>query len=373
MSKKRANSITVSVRFIVMLIAILLVAGIVVVAILANQSLLSKPSEMKFDARTQYLYTGTGFMYTQGGVLKYDDLTDTDETYSGNLPHPDVKLAGYGRNTHAVYDASSLCIVGLKDAIAPGGEIKSVECGNGFVACLTEKDGAERITVYGTDGELKEEIIPDNTVTEFGFTHLDKEQLYMITLDTDAGAIISTVTTYDPSAPAMTGIITVQNQLVENILFTKKSVFVEGTTNMIRYDANNNTESYRLITRGYHMGDSYVKGDKVYFAMHSDESTKRSVRMYVTSQSAVPSEEVLPVQVPADALGVFVFDKNIYALTSTDVYMYDSEGELCETEKLQFAIDGVQKLDGKLLLVSGGRAYTVTVTGTNKIKSALKK
>ena len=108
--------------------------------------------------------------------------------------------------------------------------------------------------------------------------------------------------------------------------------------------------------------------------MHSDSDENQSVRMYVTSQSSVPSEEVLPVQVPNNTLEVFIKGSCVYAVTADKVYMYSKGGELLETADLGFQAEEVRLLnDGKLLLISRDSAYTCTVNGTNRIKSMFKK
>ena len=362
--------LTISVKVIVIIVLIGLFAGGIIIAILANQSLISKPTELDFYADAEYVFTGTGFMYKIGSTLQYEDLNDK-ESYSGDLPYSDMKLSGYGHNTHAVYNENTLCIIGLDNAVTPEGTIKSVKCGNGYIACLIQSGDADKICVYNTKGKMVQEISPEYTIMLFGFTHLDTEQVYTVEVNTNAETYISTISTFDPSMPAKTGIITVQNQLIENILFTKKSVFVEGTTNIIRYDAEDNSESYRLITRGYCAYDSYVKGNTVYFLMKNDSEDKSSgsVRIYTASQSKVPSEKVTPIQIPSDTLEVFLHDGNVYAITPSAIHMYDSEGTLIDSETPQFNITEAHSLgDGNLLIISGTKLYACTVTGTNSIK-----
>lgn len=357
---------------------LLIFAGIVIVgvcillAILLNQNMLSKPTELAFSPGSDYVYTQTGFMYISGSTVKYTDSTDPGSDYSGALPHSDMKLAGYGRNTHAVYDSNSLCIIGLADAVTCDGSIKSVKCGNGYVACLVEKGNKESIILYNLEGTQIDEISTDDVIVEYDFCHTEKEQLYVIALNTDSDALVSTVTTYDPKVPAMTGIITVQNQLIENAIFTERSIFIIGTSNLIRYDAADNKESYRLVTRGYHLADKYVSGNTVYFLMRSE--TDNSIRMYQTSQSTVPSEKIVPYQLPEDALGAFVYKENVYAITPDKVYMYQTNGKMKSSEAMEIRAESVYSLGGGVLLAeSGNRLYTVNVTGMNSIQQKLKK
>ena len=370
----RENRHTISVKTLLLIIAgIALVVG-VVLFILANQKLLSKPRELPFGASSEYVYTGTGYIYIAGQSVRYTDLTDSSYNYSGTLPHESMKLSGYKRDTHVVYDGSTLCIIGLSEAVTADGNILSVRCGDGFVACEVDTGAEKKVEVYNLIGEKVEEINSSETIVKYDFCHTQKEQLYVVTLNTDSDTLLSTLTTYDPEVPAMTGIITVQNQLVENVVFTKKSVFILGTANLIRIDLATNKESYRLITRGYHMGDYFEKGSKVYFVMYPDDGNQNYIRLYQASQSTTPSEKVVPFQLPDSTLGVFVHEGNVYAMTANVVYMYDDRGTLKTTETLDFTVDSVYDTGGdSLLCSSANRLYAIRITGTNKIREKLGK
>lgn len=364
LTKKAAILIVLAVVFVFALIAF----------ILLNQKMLSKPRQLAFSPDSEYAFTGNGFLYIAGSSVKYSDLTETSKNYTGKLPHGDMQLSGYGRDTHVVYDSATLCIIGLTEAVTPAGSIEDVVCGDGFAACLISDGDQRSVCVYNLKGEKVEEITSDDTITDFGFTHSAKEQLYVITLNTASDALVSTIRTYDPSVPAMTGIITVQDQLIEDIIFTKKSIYVSGTTNLIRYDAADNRESYRLIKRGYHVNGYYEKDNNVYFMMYANENDNRSVRIYSTSQSTVPSERIVPLQLPDNTLGVFVHEDYIYAVTAAAAYRYNMSGTLKKSEAIDVLVDSVYTTGkGNLIIASENRLFSVSITGTNFLMQMFEK
>ena len=370
MQKKRFAP---TVRALIIIISGAALLAAVLLVILLGQKMISKPVELMFSPESEYAFTKTGFLFKSGGNVKYTDLSDNTK-YTGQLPRADMKLAGYGRDSHAVYIDNTLCIIGLEEAIFTEGQIEDVFCGDGYIACLINDGGERYISVYNLNGENVEEVRPDDMIIMYGFTHSGKEQLYVVTLNTDSDALVSTVTTYDPSAQALTGIITVQDQLVEDIVFTKRSVFISGTSNLIRYDAKDNKESYRLIKRGYRMAGFYESGDKVIFMMQSNDGGQNSVRLYSASQSTVPQEKIVPFQLPENTLGVFVRGTYIYAVTQNVVYMYNQNGVQKAHDSLDVTIDSVYPTgNDTFTAASGSRLYSFTITGINDFALKLRR
>lgn len=342
----------------------------IVFLIMRGQNMFGSYEELDFSAQRTYVYTGTGFLCLDGSEVMYYDTKNNDNDYTGNLDNADVSIAGYGRDNHVVYDAASLCIIGHDEVIAPGAQIKRVECGEGFIACLTDNGSEEKIHVYDTAGQLRDELEFKDSVTDFGFTQSDPARMYAVSLNTDSSVCVSQITTYNPSVPAITGIITVQEQLIEDIIFTDNSVFVEGTHSLIRYDAETNKESYRINKHGYRVYDEYAGGSPAVFIMSGDDETRPALRMYIVKQDTVAEERIVSLQVPSDTVGVIACKDGAYVATPEKLMRFDKTGTLCETQEFDDRIDSIEKLSEKMMLLHcGNKLYTIEINDVNFIKA----
>ena len=366
--KKRINP-----TFIIILA--LLAVGLVVIGFLAVSKLgspIKKNVELPFNIYYNYAFTGNGFVYIEGNSFNYYSLSDNKQNYSVMLENTDVKLAG-SDSVQVVYTNSAVRLPKNQASLAISGTVKSVKCFYGFVAVHIEEsrvdsvEKTDKIKIFSASGEQLDEIIlSGRKLLEYGFFRKGRnDQLYSIELDYQASMPITSVSTYSLTTQSKTGIITIQNQLVECMIFTDKSVFAVGTNDIIRYEAEGNYESYRLLSYGYSLHDSsYTKTNTVFLiknANHEDD-VPRTIRIYKTAQGGSPNGQVNLMRVAESAKSVFACGDKVFVLTAGCLNRYSTLGSFDGSYKLSITVDEAQKLsDNSLLLTSGSKLYLLTL------------
>ena len=354
-------------QILAVLAVIAVIAGVIWL-IIQSKPMISSLKQLPFTTDENYCCTGTGFLYLRGRTVYYYDIDDPgEENYTGNSPANDIMLSGAGRDMHVLYDTKTLYIVGNKDAVNINGEIKSVKCANGYAACLIERSGRELIEVYSKTGELAMEINTDAPITDYGFADMQSSKLYTVSCELAAERCVSTVITYDPSIPATTGIITVQDELIEKMVFSDKSIFIKTTKKLIRYDADTNKESYSLIANGFEMKDQSITGGSCITVMKSTSENDLSTKLYRIASGDVPSVKLTQLPTGNTEISTVVCGKNVYIIYEGKVLRYDERGNLKESKKIKCSVTDVVKLsENRLLIVSGSTLYITDINADKK-------
>jgi hypothetical protein len=152
----------------------------------------------------------------------------------------------------------------------------------------------------------------------------------------------------------MSGVITVQGQLVERVVFTQKSIFIAGTSHLIRCDAGVSGEAYRLLTYGYRLADYSTAGANPLFvyAAREEEGTASRVKLYGAAEGDIALATAREVYLPEGTLSFFAAGGKLYAVTRDALYAFGAAGEALASYPLGFACTGAEKLDEKRVLVT---------------------
>lgn len=366
MRRKHKNMKRPRMRLIITIIALLLAAAVVVWFIAASGDTMSASAQkMPFYASYPHEFTGGGFLYTEGLTLNYYDINKESVQYTAALPTVDVRLSGEG-STHVLYNDTSLQIINAEFPIESSGEIISVKCGGGFIAVHKRENDMDSLRIFSSAGSQVDELVFENTsLMDFDFYNTDgKWSLYSLETDVTAELPVSTLTTYSLNPSATTGIAVVQNQLISDVVFSASSIFVTGTSNIIRFNAKTNTESYRLLCYGFYILDSSLTGSTAVFVAAPngvDRHALSHVRIYSAAENDVPEESMAVLQLPRNTLGVFASGNRIYVITPDSILKYSTSAELLETEALPFvATDALKLSSDKLLIYAGEEAYMLS-------------
>lgn len=358
-AKKRTYTIYVW-QILAVSAAVIAVAGVIWL-IARSRPMLSSLTQLPFSKDENYSYTGTGFLYLRGKTVYYYDIDEPDErSYTGSAPANDVGLSGFGRDMHVLYDTNTLYIVGNKDAVSVNGEIKSVKCANGYAACLLERAGRELIEIYSKSGVLAMEINTEATITDYGFADAQKARLYTVSCELAAESCVSTVISYDPSIPATTGIITVQDELIEKMVFSERSIFIKTTKKLIRCDAETNKESYSLIANGFDLKDQSISGGGGIMVMRSTSEKDGSTKLYRIASGDVPSVKITQLPTGNTEVSTVVCARSAYVIYKDRVCKYDEKGKLIDSEKIKCAVTDVVKLSEQRLLIASDSTLYIT-------------
>ena len=306
-----------------------------------------------------YINTGDGILYQTDGQIHFYHLTDSKKNYTYGMGASNIRMSGSESMT-VVFNPSQLQVVGEKTPLSFTGSVEEVECGTKHLAVMRKaEDGAESVLVITKSGEQIAELsYADQRIMDFGFYTTANEMLWIEMLNISTGTPMTTIITYDLSKNEMTGMIHVQNQLVNDIYITPNSMFVVCTNQIIRYIHAGNKEIYRTMIYGYEVLDfSYASGTPT-FLLTTRGGDFHTVRILTLAEDAAPAPVETTLQLPAEGVSAFIMGSRLSVASREQLFTYTIKGKLSSTATFQQPVDAVMKLtDNKLLLSSNGMYY----------------
>lgn len=352
-------------RLTILLVLALAFIGLAVggVMLFKSCSLAASKRSLPFASSAESAYTGDGFMYMEGSTLKYISLKDESKNYSISVNAPSARLMGTS-GIKIVYNTRALQIVGTQYDIELSGEIVKLCCGSGYAAVYRHgDDGSSALRVYDSTGSQCYQIdFTDTVLTDFGFESTSSPILWTSELITTGNCVTTTVTIYDLSRSSITGVISVQGQLVKDIYITNNSIFAVCTDNIIRYDRRSNTEAYRLLTYGYDCTSCSFSGGRALFVLKSEENETSLVRLLSVSEKDVANEKSSLLMLPEDIVNSFAMNGRFVVVSTEVLLIYNVNGELAKEAQFDYAITSAEKLDERNILIGRGEEallYTI--------------
>lgn len=359
-----------AVRLLLLFGVLALIAGITVGAVLLikNRSSFGTVKTLPFGADDPYAYTGSGFYYIKEGSLCFHDPARPEDDTSLALNGENITLVS-SDSTTALFSGAALHIIGAEEMIDAGGEILAAAPGKNHTAILRrDSAGSAAILVYDAAGTLTDTISEqgDNMLLDCGFgTFEGSDMLYVLTLSSSGSIPVSTITTYTygENGAAMSGVITLQNELVESVYFTDSSIFVAGTSNLQRYDKEFTAKAYSLLTYGDAPLDLTTGGSDPLFlyadrndlaALSETAPVPPTVRLVSVKEADAPAAVDRSVPLPEGTHSAFVIGGKLMAFTPDTVYTYSASGSLSETAELEIPCDEARKLSDDLVLLRRG-------------------
>jgi len=363
-----ANKRRVILRLLlVAFVALCIVAGLVcgLILLLRPRTPVLKMTALPFSANNPYCFTQTGFLYVADGSVHYMDSKDESKSYSRKTAAQDFRLAGRNQ-TAIVYNDYMFQFVNTEFPVEFTGKIISIKCGASHVAVLREDaSGSEALQIFNLSATPVDQLTFEGQyILDYGFYDVSStEYLWIMATDTRASIPVTTITTYDMQNARTTGMIQIQDQLVDCLETTSNSLFVVGTNQLIRYAHQGNRESYRSMTYGWRMLDFAAnKTPTLLMAPRSGYESMSTVKIATYTETDVLSQNEVYMQMPPETLEAFLVSGKLVALTGTSMKCYDLSGKLTQEYDLEYGIDRAQKLDNNTLLLQAGNAlYTVKV------------
>ncbi len=347
----------------VILLGLLVIGGIAAAILLLTRQ--GTPSAqltaLPFQAQTGYTYTGSGFLYREGDGIAYYDLADEGKNYTASVTASDMQLVG-SPTAHVIYNSLALKIVGAEFPNEFPGQLISVKCGSSHVAALrADAAGVEGIQVFDLAGQQKDQLAFDTQyIVDYGFYTAKSEYLWVHTLDVQSGAPISTIHLYNMTSGSTSGLLQVQNQLIERVCFSNSSIFLVGTNQIIRYSLENNRESYQEMVYGWQMID-YATTPAFLLSPRSSE-TLGTLKLLTCAEADLSGASETILQAPVGALGAFLVSGKLAVVTADTLYYYDYNGKELSQYDLGQTISSASKLDSSTLLLQSGDALFVMNT-----------
>ncbi len=348
-------------RLLLLFIFVLLfVFGVVAAIFLIRKSAMREAAltKLPFSSSSNHVFTGSGFLYLSEGMLNYDDLTNEKYDYYAPVSAlaSSVRLSA-SESIHALYNEGALKIIGAANAAEFTGTLLSTASGNEHVAALcVDELGKESIQVFTASGEIIDQLTyAGQFILEYGFYTVGEEYLYVLTLSLESGVPLSTITVYDMTNRSTSGIMQVQNQLLEGIYFTPGSIFASGTNQLIRYGLPGNRESYREMVYGWKVIDFEAAQTPSFLLTPRNFETPGTVKLISLKEAEVAQASARLFQLPAGTIGAFIMGGKLVAITENGYTQYGAaKGEVSRTFNIK--AESAEKLNSTSLLIKSGES-----------------
>ncbi len=357
--RRKAGPLLISVLALVGLGAALLIYQ----AIFTRQESIASMTATPISTSSTYLNTGEGLLYQTDGQIHFFHLADSKKNYTYGMGASDIRMSGSSSMT-VVYNAASLQVVGKKSPIAFNGMVKGVECGERFLAVLrTTAEGVDTILILTADGEqVDQRTFGDQFIVDFGFYKTSVEMLWIETLSDSAGMPTTTISTYDLNRRDITGVINIQDQLVDEIYITSKSFFAAGTNQIIRYTHDGNKEVYRNTIYGYQIADFSSASGTPTFLLTPRGGDFHSVRLLTLEEGGAANPVETYLQLPGEGVAAFIMNNRLVVASREKLFTYSIRARLQSEATFEQPIDAAVKLTDSILMLSSNGTYYLTTT-----------
>jgi len=354
--KKRKNN---TLLFSIITLVVLGI-GLLIFQFLFNKQEATVEMEMTpISTASTYINTGDGLLYQTDGQIHFYHLTDSKKNYTYGMGASDIRISG-SEDMTVVFNTAQLQVVGEKTPLTFTGTITEVECGTDYLAVLrTAEDGTEGLHIITKDGEQVSDIAyTDQCIVDFGFYTTTTEMLWIETLSINTGTPMTTISTYDLSKREVTGMIHVQNQLVDKVYITQDSMFVVATNQIIRYIHEGNKEIYRTTIYGYEVVDFSNASGTPTFLLTTRGGDFHTVKILTLKEDSAPEPVETTLQLPTEGVSAFIMANRLVVVSREQLFNYTIKGVLSATATFEQPVDEAVKLnDTKLLLSSNGMYY----------------
>lgn len=353
------------IRLAILLLIPILIAVIVLIAtkFAKRSAVLTELTELPLFDTANFAYSGSGVLYVSADKLCYTDFSDKSKDYSLAVGDTNISLAA-SRGMSLLYNDSAVQIIGSQKPVEIPGSLISVKCASSYAAALWQ-DADKNVTlqIFNSDAQVDQIEFKDSFLVDFGFTSVNENVLWALTLDVGSAIPVSTLTTYDMDKNTTTGVMTIQGQLVEHILFSGNSIFTVSTNNLTRYNAVGNTQAYRLLVYGWNMLDySASATSPVFLFAPRDGKPLSTVKLYTVAEGETADEQVVALQLPMGVLKVFLSNGKLIACSPDTVYIYSSTGVLTSSVPLGIVADDFIKLsDSHVIVKNASGMYLMTL------------
>ena len=357
-------------RILLLILALLLIVGAVWgIVVLVKNSLASGGdySRLPFEADDSFTFTKNSFLYYKNGILYYDDFSNNSKDASYRVNTSEFSLES-SEAISVLYNTTAVQIVGTEQTIEGFGTIEKVKCGLDYIAVLfKDESGIPFLKIFDKSAAEVDEIRPESKnsfIMDFGFTDIESNTLWTLLADTSAEISVSTITTYDFSKKSTTGVMTVQHQLVESVIFTSNSIFAIGTNDLMRY--NNGNLIYRLPVYGYELVDYSLSSGKCSFLFKSrtEGTAFKTFKLYTVAEKDSPSDSIVTLHLPGNTLSAALVNEKVVSCTPNKIYTHSYAGELLKESSLDFTLteSGVKRInDREVILFSSPSLYKYKV------------
>lgn len=353
-----------SLRGIFTLVALLAVlcAAVLVLVLRSGSDPVSQVMELPFTSEMQYGFTDDGFLYIEGNTLHLCDKRGNEKSAL------ELSGSGYSIATSptiaAIYTDTAMQAIGKEgEALFPSqeftGTVREVRCGKNYIAVLkNDISGTDMIYIYDLTGKRLDILsLEGNFLLEYGF-YSDKDNLWTLALNTEGATPACTATTFN-TGQSMTGIMTMEGQIIERLEFTSSNIYACATNHLVSYSMTGKEEQKKLIY-GWKVLD-FANLSKATFLMAVRTDSLSAPASAAAKVLTLPDEKEYSFRLPAGTLGAYIIGEKIYAVTGTTLITYDLQGVKQKEAALPFTAEAASREGNGILLRTGTQMYLLPV------------
>ncbi|MGI6168402.1 MAG: DUF5711 family protein [Christensenellales bacterium] len=351
--KKRKKRLTLLLAGIFLVAAVLLVLFFLLRSGTASANL----QQLPFSSDSLYTSFDNGIVSIQG-----KSLTATDENleplFETTLSLSDTKVS-VENDIICVYTDDELQALNLKGEVLLSVQpqaISAVHSSPDSIAVLCDlPDGSQVVRLYDLGGNELATIEANYTILSFGFN--SDGNLWTLALDTSGVVLASRITTYKDQGNSINGIISLESQIIQDVLFSKQQIYAAGTNHIIGSNYIGETQDSILVYGWNLMGSRINAQDEAVFLL-TPRMEDVGTPIYNAARIIHMNGGDHTTQLPPDCTYVLLGEDRFYALAGNILYVYSLDCELLRKTQIPFEAEVLQPACGnRAFLTSGQEVY----------------
>ena len=350
-------------RLILIIVLALAVAATGLVLLLTRKiDLAESVISLPFSANDSYAGYEKGVVYYKDGSVHALDTSGTEIWYT-DFEGKNVQLAA-SSSLVAVYTPSTLHVFNQKGEELFSreflGTISKVVCSDTMIlVCRKTAQGLDISVINEAGADVNTVDMGAQFAVDFGADD-DSQMIWILTLDTSADTPVSRISTYTGGS-TISGLITIDSQIVTGALFTQAEVYALGSTHVMCYDYKGDPLSSQLIY-GWTVEDAQLdKNGKPILVLTPPSKESSNTFSYPMARLIFYGTNETLLHLPPECFRVLLGDNRIYGFTPTAVHVYNVDGQEDTSYPLGITIDRVGRpySDSHILVFSSQECFLV--------------
>ena len=317
---------------------------------------------MPFKKADTYIIYDKGVVYVNNDhIIGINDKSEQQFDLKLNAVNVNLKISSdvlFAYSTHffQAVDLSTEQTIVSKEV---NGSITDVAAGKDCLAILRQDEtGVSHLDVYDKAGADITQIVFSYSLIDFGF--IEDQSLWTLELDTSGFLPVSKITIYKDVGKSINGIVTVEGQIIQKVLFTEKELFLVGTNHVIYCNYLGENRTTELIYGWYLRSYGIYGGEPLMLFSPRQESLESK---YLSAVRIVTRpEQTVSLQLQPGCIKIVPGNDKVYVFTNDTMYEYNAKGKLLETLNLPVAVEDIVRVNDKsVLLINEADIYMVTL------------
>lgn len=348
----------------VAILFVLVLIGILVGFLLNSSSDTGQDAQsLPFGPGTSYSFSNRGVVYIVDNRLYYDDLARGKGNWMLDLTSSGFRVSA-GEDFIVIFSDNLVQALNyqgqpLTTYLEFSSQILEARMGKNMFALLRQDAvGNFAISMISSSGEQLtplDEKLAGYYVLDFGYYNGDK--LWVMMMNTSTNAPVTTINTYERD-DTLTGMISVQDELVTAVHTNANHFYVAGVYNLHMYSSSRKEEG-SVLTFGWQVLDHYDGEGHSYFLLRSQDAQQQSAKGSEGKIITLPeTQKPVEIRFPETCLDAFIQNGKVVMVMPDSVRVLNLDGSLSQTFSLDMVVEAAfEATESRLVLESGGRYY----------------